>query len=366
MTPEALLKLKGHPTVVGVGLLALDVVINSETDRPARLYAGGTCGNVLSILSYFGWKSYPVSRLKTDVASRHVLKDLKRWGVRTDFVRTRPSVDTPMIVERVRTTPAGEASHRFVWTCPHCGAWLPGYRAVHATAAEEVAKRLNTPRVLFLDRISPGALVLAKASAEKGALIVFEPSGMGDPRLFREILALSHILKYSNERLNEMSGLREPTGPLLEIETFGSEGLRYRFHLRSVASRDWEALPAYRLNNVRDTAGSGDWCTAGMLHVLGRQGAAGFKSATPQQLKQALRFGQALAAWNCGFEGARGGMYVVDKEALAADVSRIMDGNQTAPLTTNGAIRKAARLLRCIGPACRRTAKSRRTTTMKK
>ena len=44
-----------RPVVVGTGLVALDVVINSDVHRPPRLWAGGTCGNVLTILSYLGW-----------------------------------------------------------------------------------------------------------------------------------------------------------------------------------------------------------------------------------------------------------------------------------------------------------------------
>ena len=47
------------PVVVGTGLVALDIVINSDVHRPPQLWAGGTCGNVLTILSYLGWHAYP-------------------------------------------------------------------------------------------------------------------------------------------------------------------------------------------------------------------------------------------------------------------------------------------------------------------
>lgn len=33
-----------------------------------------------------------------------------------------------------------------------------------------------------------------------------------------------------------------------------------------------------------------------------------------------------LATWNCGFEGARGGMYEVDKRAFSQDVAQILEG----------------------------------------
>ena len=38
--------------VVGAGLVALDVVLDERTATPPRLWAGGTCGNVLSILAF--------------------------------------------------------------------------------------------------------------------------------------------------------------------------------------------------------------------------------------------------------------------------------------------------------------------------
>ena len=38
-----------QPKVVGTGLIALDVVIGPDPETPVRSWAGGTCGNVLSI-----------------------------------------------------------------------------------------------------------------------------------------------------------------------------------------------------------------------------------------------------------------------------------------------------------------------------
>jgi sugar/nucleoside kinase (ribokinase family) len=60
-----------------------------------------------------------------------------------------------------------------------------------------------------------------------------------------------------------------------------------------------------RLCEVKDAAGSGDWCTSGLLDKLAR-GLSWAEEASAEQLREAVRHGQALAAWNCGFEGARG------------------------------------------------------------
>ena len=95
------------------------------------------------------------------------------------------------------------------------------------------------------------------------------------------------------------------SGPLLVIETFGAKGLRYRDQ-RNIPGQnsEWQHLPALPVEVVRDAGGSGDWCTAGFIHRLGQTGLEGFRTASADDLQEALRFGQALAAWGCAFEGA--------------------------------------------------------------
>ncbi len=39
----------------GAGLIALDLIINADTSSSFRAHAGGTCGNILTILAYLGW-----------------------------------------------------------------------------------------------------------------------------------------------------------------------------------------------------------------------------------------------------------------------------------------------------------------------
>src|ERR1035441_567329 len=80
-----------------------------------------------------------------------------------------------------------------------------------------------------------------------------------------------------------------------------------------------------------DAAGSGDWCTAGILDKLGKSGLRGLRTINRNMLNSALAYGQALAAWNCRFEGARGGMYVESKLKFHSSVKQILDGAQSVP-----------------------------------
>lgn len=340
---------KNQPSILGTGLVALDVVVSEEEPSP-RFWTGGTCGNVLTILSYLGWQSLPVARLNGDSASLRIQQDLQQWGVRLDFLKLHPSANTPIIVQEIRRDRAGIPTHRFLWTCPKCSAQLPSYKAVHATSAQDILPYIGEPKVFFLDRVSRGALLLAEACATKGALIVFEPAAIRDLKLFREALDIAHIVKYSNDRSELMKEYKTNSNVLLEIETLGHEGLRYRNRLKGGKKNEWQNIDAYQISGVRDTAGAGDWCTAGIIHALGRNGLKGFRETTIQQMADALTFGQALASWNCRFEGARGGMYSVDKETFYLQIEQIMTNDDVTDLTRDFKIKD---VIEEICPSCK-------------
>jgi hypothetical protein len=167
---------------------------------------------------------------------------------------------------------------------------------------------------------------MAKALAERGTLVVFEPSGIGNPLHFRKAWESSHIVKYSHERLRDLPELGMQRSPLFLVETLGESGLRYRKVPRNGRGGRWIELQAFQVDVVRDTAGSGDWCTAGLIDAAGHEGAEGFLRLKDDELQSALRYGQALAAWNCGFEGPRGGMYAVDRDTFRRQVAHILEG----------------------------------------
>ncbi|WP_448256087.1 PfkB family carbohydrate kinase [Microbacterium aurum] len=312
--------------VVGTGLIALDLVISADPTKPIQSWAGGTCGNVLSILAYMGWESYPIARLRHDAAAARVTADLERWGVHLDFVHSEPTVSTPIIIQENHVTRGGVPKHKFAWTCPRCGNWLPSFRPITRSTIDTAAESTENAAVFFLDRLSRAALTLARQAANRGALVVFEPSGRADPKLFSEAIGIAHIVKYADQRLSDAGGtMSDSTATLLEVQTLGSRGLRFR-HKRDGVATGWIDIEAVTATEIVDTCGSGDWCTAGLLNKLGHGGQRGFAMYSVEEVADGLRYGQTLAAWNCGFEGARGGMY--------ADVDLVL---QTAAAFTHEA-----------------------------
>ncbi len=306
-------------TCVGTGFIVLDVIRTCVgTQIVERRFAGGSCGNVLAILAYFGWMANAVGRIGDDHSGRELVGDLKKWGVRTDLLRVEPERGTPIVIQENYVDARGLPRHRFSRACPECGAWLPSYRPLLTAEAETLAEALPSHSVFYFDRVAPGTLELAKRSRAAGALVVFEPSGIKDERLFSECLKVAHIVKYASDRMSGIHGFITRAKVPIEVETRGAKGLRLRVRADGRAGA-WTELTAFSASDLRDAAGSGDWCTAGLIHGLMDQGSAVARVVNDENaVVRAIRQGQALAALNCGFEGARGLMY-------AADARRVLD-----------------------------------------
>ena len=314
------------PKAVGSGLITLDLIVNPSKEILVSSWVGGTCGNVLTILGYLGWDVYPVARMNGGEASSRILADMGRWGVHLDFARCEPACDSPIVVQELRQGDNGESTHRFSWLCPCCRQPLPRFRPILTSAVPSIAPRLHQTAVFFFDRLSRAALELASLASAEGATVVFEPSTRGRRDLFDEAIQIAHVVKYSAERLSPLSSrIGCDAATILEVQTLGSDGLRYRHH--SGPDRfTWKYLGPLEVTHVVDTCGSGDWCTAGLLARAASGGQKELATASRETIEGALRFGQALAAWNCAFKGARGGMYRVTKEEFTRQVDNIRAG----------------------------------------
>lgn len=293
-----------NSVIAGTGFIPLDIVYRDDAPKRMRATTGGTCGNVLTILAFLGWDSFPIARYDHSAIARTIADDLKPWNVRQDFLHVGPTALPPVVVQRIFSKPRGGKTHSFLWTCPGCGAPLPTYKPVLANRVPEIIEKLPKAKAFFFDRVSRAALSLARTVAESGGVVIFEPSMIGEPRLFTEALSICHILKYSQERITNINELRGNASPLIEIETLGSAGVRYRF-----GKRRWMEMGAYTLAQPIDTSGAGDWFTAGIVHKLCQRGQQGFAKLTERHLQEAIKLGQAMATWNCQFQGARGAMY---------------------------------------------------------
>jgi sugar/nucleoside kinase (ribokinase family) len=339
------------PSIVGTGFIALDVLITYENPDQPSFSTGGTCGNILAILGYLGWSSVAISRLAKDFAGDWILKDLQRWGVNLLFAQLAPQAATPIVIQR-NIDPREGKSHRFVWTCPHCGAWLPRYRALTRESVTAIRNKVDVPKVFFTDRVSPAAIEMARQYGSRGAIVYFEPSGIGDEKLFQRMLDVTHVVKYSEERMGHYDWTRKNSSLLLQIETLGSDGVRFKSCLPQARFLGWQRIDAFEIANFRDSSGSGDWFTAGLLHSVGAGGLQGLRDITTPTLNQSIRFAQALAAWNCAFAGARGAMYALSKKDFITAFENALNGKPLQKVVADEIDSSLSRTLDSLCPSC--------------
>ncbi|MDV2480858.1 hypothetical protein F8E02_02320 [Methanoculleus sp. Wushi-C6] len=308
-------------TCAGTGLIALDVIIDKLSSTCPIFKAGGSCTNVLTILSFLGWNSILIGRTGDDQFSKILFDDLHRWGVDTRLINVDSGRNTPIIVEKIDKNRKGEYRHSFSMTCPICGSYLPKYRPLTMKQTSDILNKDLTPCVFYVDRVSNSSVKIAKELKKRKSLIFFEPTKLKKTNLFYECSQLADIIKLSHDKLDKKSSnIFEELNNQLIIETLGVKGLNFR-----LKSEPWEHLDAFRVQNFRDAAGAGDWCSAGLIHYILKNRTCEGSILGENLVREALMFGQSLSAVNCNFPGARGSMYKLSNNQIMSIALSIMN-----------------------------------------
>jgi len=281
--------------VVGTGLVALDR-IHVGTAHHLFEELGGSCGNVLISLALLGRSVTPLLRLGMDEVGVRLERDLRQAGADTRLVAQRRDVRSPIIIELLDPD---STEHEFSFTCPRSSERFGRFQSITRQEFERARPVVSTCGIFYADRLSETICDAMEAAAAGGAIVHFEPSGIADPELFERALAVCHFFKYSIDRLSPeaVAGLRPDA---FSIVTAGHDGLEVR-HRGEV-----HRLPATPAAVVRDTCGSGDMVTLGLLDAVLQSGASGFASLSPEIVLEGVLAGQRLAAANCAYVGARG------------------------------------------------------------
>ncbi len=294
--------MNNKPNCIGSGLITLDILIKDLNFKSLTYYAGGSCGNVLMILSHLGWDVFPIARLKLNKHALRLLDDFRINNVNLDFVTLTESGSTPIIIQRNIIDKFGNPKHKFELIDPKSGKYLPRFKSITKKIADEVITKTFIPKVFYFDRLTPGIMDLVRYYKNNGSLIVFEPSTL-NPKELLKISSCIDILKYSDQRIrNYKEWFYESLIPL-EIETKGANGLEFRFNM---IDNKWQQLMPFKLSNIIDTSGAGDWSTAGLIYLLDKNYKNDLKNLYKNNIEEILIFAQKLGALNCMYEGARG------------------------------------------------------------
>lgn len=288
--------------VLGAGLISLDVLIRDGQRIPVSYYVGGTCGNVMMILAYMGWESYPIARLDSTKDTDRVLADMVKHAVHTDFISTSDG-KTPVIIQRNFITKDGTSAHKFE-SRNNMGHFYLDFRSLTIKQADAVIERINfVPKVFFFDRVSPAILKLATAFKKRGSIVFFEPSSKGgDVKRFNQCVEVADIVKFSDQRIKDIKQFENCDNKLF-IQTQGAKGLNYRLN------SNWIHLDSVLNEYVVDTAGAGDWTAAALINNLFKDiEMSGISELLESDLETALNEAQRIGAESCSYEGARGMM----------------------------------------------------------
>lgn len=297
------------PRILGTGLVALDLIVSHSPDgRTLSTGGGGTCGNVLAILSHLGWDASWVGLSDVSPAAQHIRDEFDLLGVCTKFVDICDTATTPIFVHHVELGMQGRPPrHWFSCKCPNCEKTLPRYSRPGNKSQLPDALQESQVDVFFADRLSEQVLDMARNARRNGAIVFYEPSDSADSPWLMEMIEVASVVKYSHDRKGIFDSYRHRPFPTskLWIETLGADGLRWGYK----GPDRWSAsLPAVENPYAVDPCGAGDWFTAGLLHALGRTRSASthFDNAA---IESALGIATHIAAWSCGFLGARGAIY---------------------------------------------------------
>lgn len=312
--------MNNNPVCFGSGLISLDILIKGNDIRNLSYYVGGSCGNVMMILSHMGWDSYPIARLSNNKHSSRLVSDLIENGIKIDFITQTKDGSTPIIIQRNLMDKDGNPKHKFELVDPKTGQFFPRFKSITKNIAKELIEQSSIiPNVFYFDRVTPGILSLVEYYKSKGTLIVFEPSSMGGDAQFNKAIKFVDILKFSDQRISSYEDIYKKTSIPLEIKTMGMNGLIYRCNF---IDSKWYHLNPFSINHLVDSSGAGDWTTAGIIYYLNKKYHGHLSNLAINDIEDVLNFAQKLGALNCTFEGARG-LMTLAQESIMESINQI-------------------------------------------
>lgn len=296
-------------TIIGAGIYNLDTIVVREypqwpqmrpfNDKVVIEEVGGTCGNVMCILSWLGWDARPLACLDDSPEGLKITEDLKRYGCDCRYVTNTPGGGTTLLRCTHKKTDGGGRKMSVRAGSPG-GSRFPKRHFLRARdeAPAFLESLGETPAVFFFDGPAAGNRLIAKRLKERGSLVYFEPSKLAG-NADKEAVAVSDIIKFSDENIPDVSFADEYWDKLF-IQTMGPKGVRYKYK-----DQPWTMIEAASDGGVVDTEGAGDWFSAEFIGGLFQQDAA-LDDITAEQLRDIILAAQGWASCSVRYLGPKG------------------------------------------------------------
>ena len=289
-------------TCLGAGTFPLDnLMMKHSKDNIETLYqhVGGTAGNVMSILAWYGWIALPAARLDDSEVGFQLKVDLESYGCDTRYLTNTPDGGTTILDIIHKTGRDGLPKTAYMAHSPHGGRFV-NHRFWTLKQAQALFDSMEQmPDVFFFDRCAPGNILLAQLFHEQGVLVYYEPNEPVD-RNFLRAVAASDIVKFSDEKHPDVS-FTEGHADKLFIQTMNQAGLRFRLR-----GGEWKHLNPVWNPKAIDGEGAGDWTSSTLIHALGKQGLPSIADLQESILEECLMEAQTVASESVSYMGAKG------------------------------------------------------------
>lgn len=296
-------------TIIGSGIYVLDEIVVRDypawplprpfVDRTVLEEVGGTCGNVMCMLSWLGWKAMPEVSLDDTPEGEKIATDLARYGCDCRYVTNTPHGGTTLLRCTHKKDADGKHTIAFRATGPG-GSRFP--RRHFLRARDEAPAFLEgldeAPGVYFFDDPAAGHRLIARTLRERGSIVYFEPSALVTNADF-DAVAASDIVKFSGTHVTDLS-FTDRFPDKLFIQTLGEDGLRFRLR-----GGRWVDVPPVPCRDVVDWEGAGDWTTSAFLTQLAALDKP-FGELDEDDVRSCLEAAQTVAARSVCFLSSKG------------------------------------------------------------
>lgn len=179
-------------TCLSAGTFPLDnLMIKHSKDDIETVYqhVGGTAGNVMSILAWYGWHALPAARLDDSEVGFQLKADLEGYGCDTRYLTNTPDGGTTILDIIHKIGRDCQPKTAYMAHSPHGGRFV-NHRFWTLKQAQELFDSMEQmPDVFFFDRCAPGNILLAQLFHERGVLVYYEPNEPVDRNFLRAISA---------------------------------------------------------------------------------------------------------------------------------------------------------------------------------
>ncbi len=290
-----IIKLRDYPDGFVVGKR------NSYVETTLTEEVGGTCGNIMCILSKLGWIAQPQVKLIDTEESHNLADSLRQYGCETNYVSfVHNGGFSGMECVHRKSRKTGEHELGIKGFGPDGSQFR---KITELRVRDEVPQFLDslseTPDVYFFDHNEAGPRKISSELRKRGSLVYYECENSKDWNKFLKCVEVADIVKFSDENVPDISFCEDYKNKLF-IQTQGSKGLQFKLR-----AGGWKHIDPVPVNGVVDWEGCGDTITAVFLDELGKLGLPKVSVLTEEQIMSALKLAAEKASLCTQYYGSK-------------------------------------------------------------